>query len=291
MAKFCKYCGSPLEEGQACTCAASQAAAQPAPAAEPAAAPVAAPAAAPSPLVADLKDILLGGLKEPRQTGAKLLASGSKLPIAGILAGIHAITLILLIWQCIGSLFGSIMDMIGGAAGSLVSAYLPDIEYPVFLFILGGIILAAVAIAVSGLLVFGFAKLNKKELSIVDALVLAAGDSLYPSILVLLTVILGFIGIVPQLLALLLLLVVSILNTVENGRIYSDLHVGTSLKSYLILAAGILVAVLLICFAAKLVFVDWCLLGVKINGISVSDGLEMAGDLGDLLGSLGDLLG
>ena len=42
MAKFCKFCGTPLEEGQVCACQASQSAV----ATE--AAPVAAPAAAPA---------------------------------------------------------------------------------------------------------------------------------------------------------------------------------------------------------------------------------------------------
>ncbi len=270
MAKFCKYCGSEIPEGGSCSCQASQAAqqpvestAQPAAAAAPAAAP-----AQPNELLMELKDVLLTGLKAPRQAAAKLTTCKNKYAVSGILAGVNAVAVILLLWQMMAGFVGLMTDT--------VSADIEDLEiaYPVLPMILSGILLAAIGIGLSGLIVFACAKLMKKEVNIVDTLIVAAGDSLYPTILVLVVTLMGLISMPVQIAFAVLLLILGIVNVILNVRAKADLDGTRNTKEYGLLIAAIAVTVLVVYLAVDILAVDWCLMGVEIEGTTIGEAVE-----------------
>ncbi len=273
MAKFCKYCGSEIPEGGSCSCEGAQAAQQQAaqPAQPAAAVATAAPATAPaqpSELVRELKETLLGALKAPRQAGAKLLSCKNKYAISGILAGANAIAVILLLWQLLTGFVGLMAD--------IVSVDLDDVEvvYPVLPMILSGILLAALGIGISALVVFAFGKLMKKEIDIVDTLIVAAADSLYPTMLVLLVALLGLISLPVQIAGAVLLLIVGIVNVVLNIRANADLDGARSTKEYGLLIAAIAVTVLLVYLAVDILAVEWCMMNVEIEGTTLGEAVE-----------------
>ena len=102
MAKFCKHCGTQLEEGQVCSCpkaqaelAAPVAAPDAAPAPEAAAPvatadPVAAPAApAANGFVKKLLDTLKAYWKAPKETAAAVAEDKQGMAVAGVFAGVN----------------------------------------------------------------------------------------------------------------------------------------------------------------------------------------------------------
>ncbi len=270
MAKFCKYCGSEIPEGGSCSCQASQAAQQPVEStaqSAAAAAPAAAPAQ-PNELLMELKDVLLTGLKAPRQAAAKLTTCKNKYAVSGILAGVNAVAVILLLWQMMAGFVGLMTDT--------VSADIEDLEiaYPVLPMILSGILLAAIGIGLSGLIVFACAKLMKKEVNIVDTLIVAAGDSLYPTILVLVVTLMGLISMPVQIAFAVLLLILGIVNVILNVRAKADLDGTRNTKEYGLLIAAIAVTVLVVYLAVDILAVDWCLMGVEIEGTTIGEAVE-----------------
>ena len=148
MAKFCKYCGTQLEDGQVCSCPQAQAelaapAAAPAPEA---AAPVAtaAPAAAPSAgkdLLNKVKETFLSYLKAPKATTAKIAADPKGMTLAGIFAGVNALAVFLYLWKILGGIMGMAGDISGGLTDKI------DIEYPIFQMLIAGIVIIAAGAA------------------------------------------------------------------------------------------------------------------------------------------------
>ncbi len=284
MAKFCKYCGSPLEEGQECACGGAVAEVQmPATASE----AEAGGAGNGSTLLAELKDVLLCGLKTPRQAASKLENSKNKMAVAGIIAGIHAIAVFLLLLKSMTGLIGGVVSGISDAMGGLLSSA-EDIEitYPVFPMILSGIMISAIAIGVAGLLNFAFAKLAKKETAALDCIMDSAVDSLYPSVLLIAATVVGFISSSLQLLVLLLLLVVVIVTAVDNARMYADMRIDQTTKNYISVIVGIFAAIVVVGFTTKLMAIDWCLMAVEIEGATIEEIVEQIGSAANLLGGL-----
>ncbi len=309
MARFCRHCGNPVEDGQVCSCAGAQREWQATAPQQPQyqqpqqpqyqQAPVytAAPQQpqyqqpqyqqpvqpkAPSTLVPELKDVLTTGLKAPRQAGPKILASSNKMALAGILAAINGIAIFLLLWSSMTSILNAILGIMGGSLGSLLGEI--DMTLPIFPMLLGGILLAAVAIAASATVILVCGKLSNCNMNFVDCMALAAVDSLYPTVAVLLTALLGFIGIAAQLIGIALLLVVAIVNTLDTVRNHTGLQIGASLKNYLVSVVCILAAIVVIAYIGKLIAIDWCVYSIEIEGVKLGDAIDAMSSYGGLLG-------
>ena len=193
MAKFCKYCGTQLEDGQVCSCPQAQAelaapAAAPAPEA---AAPVAtaAPAAAPSAgkdLLNKVKETFLSYLKAPKATTAKIAADPKGMTLAGIFAGVNALAVFLYLWKILGGIMGMAGDISGGLTDKI------DIEYPIFQMLIAGIVIAAVGILISTLVVLLMSKVGKQAVDFKKLLVIESVNTIFPSMVLLAGTVLGF---------------------------------------------------------------------------------------------------
>lgn len=291
MAKFCKYCGKPLEEGQVCDCAASVAAAQPAETPAPAPVPDAAPAPAPAQASFNTEKAaaaakaagekaksalslwvksLLTYLKTPRQGVTEALNDPKNLVLAGIYAGINALTVFFFLWALMGKALG-------------VIARVTKVGYPVGILLLSGIIFAAVFIGMSALALFACAKLNKRELDIKQALVIASVSSTYPTALLLIGTILGLLSIWLALFCLVLACLVWCINACTDLYDYAGLNGTRSLKEMGIML-GAMAVVLLIFFLVARGMLGWAVSEISISGTKL-------GNIGELIGNIGDLFG
>lgn len=309
MAKFCKYCGKPLEDGQVCDCAASQAAAQvsaptaapdPAPAAAPESTPTAAPDPAPNSASSQTSfntekaaaaakaagakaksaltlwaNSLLTYLKAPRQGVTEALNDPKNLVLAGIYAGVNALAVFIYLWALMGKTFGMISSLAGGFG--------IKVGYPIGILLLSGILFAVVFIGLSGLALFACAKLNKRELSIQQALVIASVSSTYPTALLLIGTVLGLLSIWLALISVIVAALVWAINACTDLYDYAGLNGTRSLKEMGIMLIAMIV-VLLICFLVTRGLLGWAISGITINGTKL-------GNLGELIGDLGDLFG
>ncbi len=298
MAKFCKYCGKPMEEGQVCDCAASQAAAQPTEAPAPAAAPdvtAPAPAAAPTPAPTQPSfntekaaavakaagekaksaltlwaKSLLTYLKTPRQGVTEALNDPKNLVLAGIYAGVNALAAFFFLWAMMGK------------ALSAFSA-IAKVGIPVLILLLAGIIFAVVFIGMSGLALFACAKLNKRELDIKQAAVIASVSSTYPTILLLVGTLLALLNFWLGMICLILAALVWAINACTDLYDYAGLNGTRSIKEIGIML-GMMAVVLLVCYLVTTGMLGWSIKEITFNGTKL-------GDVGDLLGNLGNLLG
>lgn len=289
MAKFCKFCGSPLEEGQVCSCQASQAAPV-------AVATEAAPAAPASPnLFAKLKSAFLSYLRAPSATVGKALNDGVQIP--AILAGVNALAAFLFVWKLIGGFLSSIVDAISdamsGISGMLGGNASVDLEvtYPIFVLLLGGILLAVVFIGLSALGLFGAAKLTKKELTIQQSATVAAYNSVIPSLLLLLGILLGFISTTAQLIVLPVAAIVWAIFSLRDTQEYAGLNPTASSKNLAIQTILMLVISGLCIYLAWEIGL-WCAGEVEIEGEKIADSIEQMTkffedfDITDLMGGL-----
>lgn len=283
MAKFCKFCGTPLEEGQVCTCQASQSAV--ATEAAPAAAPVAAPG-----LFTKLKDAFLSYLRTPAATVRGAVNEDIKIP--AILAGANALAAFLFLWKLLGGIFGSIVDaankamsglgnLMGGSSGSLKI----EITYPFFLLLLGGILLAALFIGLSALGLFCAAKLSKKELTIQQSFTVASYNSIIPTLLLVLGILLGFISLTAQLIVLAVAAILWAIFAVQDAREYAGLNPTIATKNLVIATVLMLVVAGLSIYLAFEIGL-WCTGEIEIAGAKIGDAIDALKDfdITDLLG-------
>ena len=216
MAKFCKYCGTQLNDDQVCTCpeaqAAAQPAAQPAPEVAPQAAPQAAPAA-PSPFSIALKNLvpfLKAYLRSPVNATRAVIAQKDFL-LAIILLAIQAIAVGLVIFSFLHKLCGVVREFVlaamglggmtssslfGGFSGPAITASFP-------LCLIYGIVCAIIVIAIFTVLLFAVAKIMKSTCSFKDVLTACGANSPFATVLYLLAFILFFVSIKLGLIALL----------------------------------------------------------------------------------------
>ena len=282
MAKFCKYCGTPLEEGQVCSCAGAQAAPEAAAPVATATAP-AAPSALNSTFTA-VKNDFLSYLRTPDATVRAALNKGLKIP--AIFAGINALAAFFYCWKLIASMLGGIMDAFGAGA------YASKVTYPVFLLLVIGILLAAVYIGLSALGLFCVSKLTKKELSFTQSLTVASYHSLVPTLLLLVGTLLGFISLPAQLIVLPIALIVWSIFAVRDAKEYAGLNATLAGKNLLIQT---LVTVIVVVVAVYLTYqlMIWGIGEVSADGYTLREAFEaMSSGLGGLLGgsSSGDIL-
>lgn len=282
MAKFCKFCGSPLEEGQVCACQSAQAAEAPVATAE---APAAAPAAG-NALLGSLKAALVGYWKSPKAAAASVAADKNGMAVAGIFAGVNFLAIFFYIWRVLAmlpSVIGDLMEGMMSGLGGMMGNAMEDLEfeYPIFPMLVSGIVIAAVGIALSALVVFVIAKLNKQEADIKKLLVTESVNTLPSSILLLVGLILGFIAWQAQLIVLGVILVLWLINVCENIRTIAGAEATQTGKALCIQTAVVFVALAVAVFAIDKLF-GWCFGELSIDGMSIADAMDAMGSLGDL---------
>ena len=288
MAKFCKYCGTQLEDGQVCSCPQAQAelaapAAAPAPEA---AAPVAtaAPAAAPSAgkdLLNKVKETFLSYLKAPKATTAKIAADPKGMTLAGIFAGVNALAVFLYLWKILGGIMGMAGDISGGLTDKI------DIEYPIFQMLIAGIVIAAVGILISTLVVLLMCKVGKQAVDFKKLLVIESVNTIFPSMVLLAGTVLGFLGgfgMLLQILAVAFLWIIWFLNCGNEARDLGGADVTEKGKNMWIMVIVMLVGYGIAMWAFSALSL-WSVGELKIAGYSLSEGMDML----DMLGNLGDL--
>lgn len=289
MAKFCRFCGSPLEEGQVCACQSAQAAPE-APVAT-AEAPVAAPAAAPAAgnaLVASLKATLLGYWKSPKATAAGAAEDKNGMAVAGIFAGVNFLAIFFYIWRVLAmlpSVIGDLMEGMMSGLGGMMGSAMEDLEfeYPIFPMLVSGIVIAAVGIVLSALVVFVIAKLNKQEADIKKLLVTESVNTLPSSVLLLVGLILGFIAWQAQLIVLGVILVLWLITACENIRTIAGAEATQTGKALCIQTVVVFVALAVAVFAIDKLF-GWCFGELSIDGMSIADAMDAMGSLGGMVG-------
>lgn len=276
MAKFCKFCGTPLEEGQVCTCAGAQAA------------PVAtatAPAAssALNSTFTDAKNDFLSYLRTPDATVRGALNKGIQIP--AIFAGINALAAFFYCWKLIVNMLSGLMDAFGAGA------YASQVTYPVLLLLLIGILFAAVYIGLSALGLFSVSKLTKKELSFTQSITVASYNSLIPSLLLLVGTLLGFISLTAQLIVLPIALIIWSIFAVRDAKEYAGLNPTMATKNLIIQT---LVTVIVVGVAIYLTYqlLIWGIGEVSADGVTLRESFEaMTNGINGLLGgSSGDIL-
>lgn len=286
MAKFCKHCGTKLEEGQVCSCPQAQAevaapAAAPAPEAS---APVAtaAPAAAPSAgkeLLNKVKEVFLSYLKAPKATAAKVAEDAKGLPLAGIFAGINAVAIFLYLWKMLGGIISMSGDMAQGLMDDV------EITYPIFQMLIAGIVMAAVGILISTLVIFIMSKVGKQAVDFKKLIVIESVNTIFPSIILLAGTVLGFLGMLPQILAVAFLWVVWFLNCANEARDIGGADLTEKGKNMWIMVVVMLVAYGIAMWAFSAMSL-WSIGELSIEGITLSEAVDEMSGIADILGGL-----
>ena len=287
MAKFCKFCGASLEEGQVCSCQAAQAAAAPAPEAAPYVAPAApvataAPAAAPAAgnaLLKKLKEVLLGYLKTPKATAASVAEDPKNLTLAGIFAGINAVAIFLYLWKMLGGIMNLSGEMSAGMMDEL------DVKYPIFQMLIAAIVMAAVGIAISALVMFVMSKVGKQAVDIKKLFVIEAVNTIYPSLILLVGTVLGFLGLLPQILAVAFLWVVWFLNCASEARDIAGVDLTEKGKNMWIMTVVMLVGYAIAMWAFSKLSL-WSIGELSVEGVTLSEAMGEMSGIANILGSL-----
>ncbi len=289
MAKFCKYCGTQLEEGQVCSCPQAQAelaapAAAPAPEA---AAPVAtaAPAAAPAAgngFVKKLLDVLKGYWKAPKAAAAEVAEDKQGMAIAGVFAGVNFLAVFFFLWRIIGMVMSTFTG--GDVDMDELMEYL-KIEQPIFPMLLAGLAIAVIGIAATALLIFVAAKINKQTVDLKKQIIIEAVHSVIPTALLIVGILLGFLAAWLQFIVLALILVLWFVNVCNDVREVAGVQImetGKTLTIYaLVIFVGLAIAVWLMTAIG-----GWGIGELAIQGHTMNEAMEEAGDM---LGMLGDI--
>ena len=212
--------------------------------------------------------------------------------IPAILAGANALAAFLFLWKLLGGIFGSIVETtnqalggLGSALGGSASAIKLEITYPFFLLLIGGILLAVIFIGLSALGLFCAAKLTKKELSIQQSVTVAAYNSIIPTLLLVLGILLGIISLTAQLIVLAVAAIFWAIFAVQNARDFAGLNPTIATKNLVIEAVIILVVAGLSIYLAFEIGL-WCTGEIEIAGQKLEAMIDMIKnfDITDLLG-------
>ena len=288
MAKFCKFCGTQLEEGQVCSCPDAQAAAAApvATAAPEAAAPVAtaAPAApAGNGFGKKLLDTLKAYWKAPKAAAAEVAEDKQGMAVAGVFAGVNFLAVFFFLWRIIGMMLSGITK---GADADLdeLMEYL-EIEQPIFPMLLAGLAIAVIGIAATALVIFIAAKLNKQTVDLKKQIVIEAVHSVIPTALLVVGILLGFLAAWLQFIMLALILVLWFINVCGEVRDAAGVQVMETGKS-LTINTLVIFAVLAIAVWLMTTIGGWGVGELSIQGHTLNEAMEEAGDM---LGMLGDI--
>lgn len=287
MAKFCKYCGNPLEEGQVCTCAQAQAEAGAAQAPAAPVAPVAPAAPAQSSefvqkaksLFTEAKDILVSYFKAPQTAIQTAMYSPNHLGLAGVFAGANALAVLLLIWRILAQSIGTVAGIASAIGGDL------KVSYPFLAMLVSAIALAVVFIGMSGLALFAAGKITKRAMEIKYAMVIASVQSIYITALVLVGIVLGFLAWQIEALCLVLAALVWVSNGLTDLSDYTSLKANTSLKSMTVVVA-LMVVVVIVCGFATSKLLGWTVGEVSVMGQKLSAIADNLGNISDIIGDI-----
>ena len=287
MAKFCKYCGTQLADGQVCSCAQAQAElAAPAPEA---AAPVAtaAPAAAPAGngFVKKLTDTLKAYWKAPKAAAAEVAEDKQGMTVAGVFAGVNFLAVFFFLWRIIGLILNGITEGAGKEVDMDELMEYLEIELPIFPMLLAGLAIAVIGIAATALVIFIAAKLNKQNVDLKKQIVIEAVHSVIPTALLVVGILLGFLAAWLQFIMLALILVLWFINVCSEVRDVAGvqaMETGKSLTIYTL----VIFAVLAITVWLTTAIGGWGVGELSIQGHTLNEAMEEAGDM---LGMLGDI--
>lgn len=274
MANFCKFCGTPLEEGQVCACQGAQAAPQAAPVA------TAAPAApAGNSLINTLKDYW----KAPKATAAAVAADPKGMITAGIFAGVNFLAVFFFLWRIIGMFVSAMAEGYDVKLSELEEAL--EVEYPIFPMLVAGLAIAVIGIVVAALVIFVAAKINKQEADLKKLIVIQAVHTLIPSALLVVGIVLGLLAAWLQFLVLAMILVLWFVNICNDVREVAGVQIMENGKAMVINSLVIFVA-LAVAVYLMVAIGSWGIGEVSIQGTTMNEAIE---DLSDMLGMLGNL--
>ena len=292
MAKFCKFCGSELEEGQVCTCPQAQAAVEAAPVAAPAAeaAPVAtaAPAAAPAAkgFFNKLLDVLKAYWKAPKATAAEVAEDAKGMAVAGVFAGVNALAVFAFLWRIIGLLISSVLDAIPSDADLDVEEIMEylELEQPIVPMLVAGVAIAAIGIAITALVIFIAGKINKQPVDLKKQIVVEAIHSAFPTALLVAGILLGFVAAWLQFIVLAVILVLWFVNVCNEIRDAAGVQIMESGKNTTIYAL-VIFAALAVCAFLMVKIGVWGIGELSIQGHTINEALEEADNFLEVLGN------
>ena len=267
MANFCRFCGSPLEEGQVCACQANQAA----PEAAPAAAPVATAAPAAGGLDKKLMDTLKAYWAAPKATAAAVAEDPKGMTIAGIFAGVNVLAVFFFLWRIIGMMMTAIADMGGADVSDLED--LIDIEYPIFPMLIAGLGVTVLGILIGALVVFIAAKINKQAVDFKKLIVVEAVRSVVPTALLIVGIVLGLLLADLQFAVLALILVLWFVNVCADIRDVAGVQVMETGKAMTINTL-VICAVLALGVYLMVTIGGWGIGELSIEGTTLNEAFE-----------------
>ena len=290
MANFCKFCGTKLEEGQACSCPQAQAelaapAAAPAPEA---AAPVAtaAPAApAGDSFVKKLLDTLKAYWKAPKETAAAVAEDAKGMTTAGIFAGVNLLAVFFFLWRIIGQVLTGIMDSAPSDIDMDEVREMLEIEQPIFPMLLAGLAIAVIGITATALVIFIAGKLNKQNVDLKKQIVIEAVHSVIPTALLVVGILLGFLAGWLQFIVLALILVLWFINVCNEVRDVTDVQMmetGKTLAIYTLVVFAVLAVAVYLMSAIGV----WGIGELSIQGHTINEALEEADNMLEVLGDM-----
>ena len=264
MANFCRFCGSPLEEGQVCACQANQAAPEAAPVAT--AAPAAAPAAPGlgNKLVETLKNLW----KAPKATAAAVAEDPKGMTIAGIFAGVNVLAVFFFLWRIIGAWLEKNASLEGTDVEDLIED--ADLVFPIFPMLIAGLAIAIIGIAVTALAVFVVGKINKQEVDLKAQILISAVNSLVPTAVIIVCTLLSLIAwwfLVVALTIVLVLWFTNILNALGQGE--------DSSKDALIRVSVVVLAMVIVVGLSS-VLANWSIGEIEVDDKTFNERLEDA---------------
>lgn len=287
MAKFCKFCGTALEEGQVCSCADAQAAAAPVATPAPEAAPVA--TAAPAAPAAEgfgkkLVDTLKAYWKAPKATAAAVAEDPKGTTLAGVFLSVNFLAVFFFLWRIIGMLMDSIKESAGGKVDMDEIMEMLEIEMPIVPMLLAGLAIAVIGNAATALVIFIAGKLNKQNVDLKKQITIEAVNSILPSALLIAGILLGFLLPSVQFIVLGLILVLWFINVCNEARDVTNVQVLESGKTMTIYSL-VIFAVLAIAVYAMTAIGGWGIGELSIGGNTINEAIEEAGNFLSVLQS------
>lgn len=284
MAKFCKFCGTALEEGQVCSCANAQAAAAPVATPAPEAAPVATAAPAAEGFGKKLVDTLKAYWKAPKATAAAVAEDAKGKTVAGVLLSVNFLAVFFFLWRIIGMLMDGIKESAGGKVDMDEIMEMLEIETPIIPMLLAAMAIAVIGNAATALVIFIAGKLNKQAVDLQKQIVASAVHSLIPSVLLIAGILLGFLIPSVQFIVLGLVLVLWFINVCNEARDVAGVQVMESGKTMTIYSL-VIFAVLAVAVYAMVSIGGWGVGELSIQGHTINEALEEADNILSVLGS------
>lgn len=283
MAKFCKFCGTALEEGQVCSCANAQAAAAPVATPAPEAAPVATAAPAAEGFGKKLVDTLKAYWKAPKATAAAVAEDAKGKTVAGVLLSVNFLAVFFFLWRIIGMLMDGIKESAGGKVDMDEIMEMLEIETPIIPMLLAAMAIAVIGNAATALVIFIAGKLNKQAVDLQKQIVIAAVHSLIPSAVLIAGILLGFLIPSVQFIVLGLVLVLWFINVCNEARDVAGVQVMESGKTMTIYSL-VIFAVLAVAVYAMVSIGGWGVGELSIQGHTINEALEEAENILSVLG-------